>query len=290
MSMKTVLEVISAGAAFLEKRGVESPRLNMEHLLAHVLKLKRMQLYLQFDRPLGEDELAPLRDLMKRRAAREPLQHVLGTVEFGTHTFKSDRRALVPRPETEELVEKLLTGAKKAGSPPDRVVDVGCGSGCIGLSLAAAWPEASVLLLDVSPDARSLAAENAAALGLAAPRVRIAASDLLDAPEAAGPFDLIVANLPYIPSGEISGLSAEVRHDPALALDGGADGLQLIERLIAQAVPKLLPGGQLALEYGLGQAGAIAQRLDAAGFDSIRIEKDFTGRERLVFARKPAVF
>lgn len=139
------------------------PRLNMGHLLAHVLKLKRMQLYLQFDRPLGEEELAPLRDLMKRRSAREPLQHVLGTVEFGAHTFKTDRRALVPRPETEELVEKLLTSAKKAGSPPVRVVDVGCGSGCIGLSLAAAWPETSVLLLDVSADARALAAENAAA-------------------------------------------------------------------------------------------------------------------------------
>src|SRR5262245_51040608 len=160
--MKTVLETIRSGAPWLEKAGVENARLNMEHLLAKVLGCRRMQLYMDFDRPLGEDQLAPLRELLKRRGKREPLQHLLGSVEFMGHEFKCDARALIPRPETEELVEKILTEWKTGGdAPPAEILDMGTGSGIIGLSLALAFPDTKAVLADVSPEALGLARENA---------------------------------------------------------------------------------------------------------------------------------
>jgi release factor glutamine methyltransferase len=219
--MKTVLDVITATTAFFQKSGVESPRLNIEHLLAHVLKKKRMELYMEFDRPLAESELAPLRDLVRRRAAREPLQHLLGTVEFLGLTLKSDARALIPRSETEQLCEMLT--ATDCVWKSGRIADVGTGSGCIALALASKLPDAQVTGLDASDDALALARENAALTNLAA-RVAFAKSELLAAIE--GPLDLIVANLPYIPTAELAALQPEVHRDPSTALDGGADGLK----------------------------------------------------------------
>ena len=275
--MKTVLEVITATTAFFQKSGVESPRLNIEHLLAHVLKKKRMDIYMEFDRALTEAELAPLRELVRRRAQREPLQHLLGTVEFLGLTLKTDARALIPRPETEQLCEMLASAdcAWKGG----RIADVGTGSGCIALALAHALPDARVTGLDAADNALALARENADRCGLTA-RVTFAKSDLLSAAEA--PFDLIVANLPYIPTGELAALQPEVQRDPRAALDGGADGLDLIRRLLPQAAAKLRSGGTLALEVGLDQTVILSSEFPAHGFGNARILKDLQGRERFI--------
>lgn len=277
--MKSVLEVIQATTAYFTKHDVESPRLNIELLLAHVLGKRRMDLYLEFDRPLSDKELEPLRDLVRRRAAGEPLQHLLGTVEFLGRTFISDKRALIPRPETEQLCEMLLT-EYKAAPFTGRVLDVGTGTGIIALSLAASWPEAQVEAVDLSEDALSLARENAQKLGLAE-RVKIYRSDLLAATE--GQFQLIVANLPYIAASEIPGLSREVQHDPHSALDGGSVGTEIIFRLIAEAKEHLC--GQLALEIGHDQSEAVCQELAHHNYQDIKPTADYQGRNRYVFAK-----
>src|SRR6266436_6607676 len=188
----TVLEVLQATTAYFKKHNVENPRLNAEHLLAHMLRGKRIELYLEFERELTETELGPLRDLVKRRSEGEPLQHLLGTVEFCRLTFLCDKRAMVPRPETEELVEFLKSEIQ---DPKSQILDVGTGSGVIALSLAAEFPEARILAVDISDDALALAQENAAKLNLS-DRVQFMKRRLLENIE--GAFDLIVANLPYI--------------------------------------------------------------------------------------------
>ena len=272
--MKTVLEVITSTTDYFRRNGVESPRLNIEHLLAHVLGKKRMDLYMEFDRALDDAALDPLRGLVKRRAAGEPLQHLLGTVEFCGHVLGCDARALIPRPETEELCEKIIAGGVAA-----RVVDVGTGTGAIALTLALAWPAAQVDALDVSPDALALARENATRLALAE-RVRFHHSDLLAALD--GSCDVLVANLPYIAADELVSLGREVQRDPRLALDGGPDGLRLIERLADEA-PRILHG-RLALEIGAEQGGRVAALLAARNFQDIRVTADYQGRSRFVFA------
>lgn len=265
-----LLEVLRGAESYLAGRGVESPRLNAEHLLARALGLKRMELYLQFDRPLGEEERAPLREMVRRRGAREPLQHILGTAEFHGRVFACDRRALIPRPETEQLVEIALELARGFAAPA--VLDVGTGSGVIALTLALELPGAEVHATDISPDALALAAENAGRLGLEG-RVTMTAADLL--PAAGGPFHLIVANLPYIPTGDLAALAPEVRADPALALDGGPDGLQAIRALAPAAAPRLAPGGALLLEIGAGQAAAVAALLEDSKFRDISVREDY---------------
>jgi release factor glutamine methyltransferase len=272
--MKTVLEVIQSTTDYFRKHGVENPRLNIEHLLAHVLGKRRMDLYLEFDRPLGMEELDPLRGLVKRRTDGEPLQHLLGTAEFCGRTFLCDARALIPRPETEELCEKILRQRDAR-----RIVDIGTGSGVIALTLAAELLEAEVHAVDLSPDALALARQNAERLGLGE-RVRFHQGDLLAPVE--GTLDLLVANLPYIATTEIATLSTEVQRDPHLALDGGSDGLRLIERLLDEA-PRVLRG-RLALEIGHGQAASVTALLGARNFHDIRAETDYQGRERFVFA------
>jgi release factor glutamine methyltransferase len=265
-----LLEVLRGTERYLADRGVENPRLNAEHLLAHALGLKRMELYLQFDRPLTESERAPLRDLVKRRGAREPLQHVLGTAEFHGRTFACDKRALVPRPETEQLVELALEVAKEKTAAS--ILDIGTGSGVIALTIALELPSATLHATDLSPDALALAAENAARHALT-DRIVFHQADLLPPDDAR--FDLIIANLPYIPAEEIASLSPEVRHDPASALDGGTDGLDLIRRLIETAPDRLAPGGALLLEIGLGQADAVNALLSARKFRDISVRPDY---------------
>ena len=276
--MKSVLEVLRATTEYFTRHGVESPRLNAEHLVAHVLKKKRIELYMEFDRPLGETELAPLRELIRRRANGEPLQHLLGTVEFHGRVFASDARALIPRPETELLMELLL---KEPLPQAPCILDVGTGTGVIALTLAAQLPEADVTAVDLSPKALELARENAEKLGLAE-RVYFLPSDLLESVE--GLFDLIVANLPYIPGDEIAGLAREVQHDPRLALDGGPVGTEIIERLIGQARGHLKPGGRLVLEIGHDQSASVAAELERQNYRDIRPVPDYQGILRFLFA------
>lgn len=277
----TVLEVLQATAAYFKKHDVENPRLNAEHLLAHVLGRKRIELYLEFERQLSESELAPLRGLVKRRGEGEPLQHLLGTVEFCGHTFLCDDRAMVPRPETEQLVE-LLISKFKSEIANSRIVDVGTGSGVIALTLAAEFPEAEIVAVDLSEDALALARENAERLGLS-DRVRFVRSDLLGNVE--GIFDLIAANLPYISTEQRQTLSLEVLHDPEVALFAGAHGDELMWELIAQAPSRLRRGGILALEIGVGQSEALVSALAEKNYRDIWTEKDYSGVTRFLFAR-----
>ena len=275
----TVLEVLQATTAYFQKHKIESPRLNAEHLLAHVLGRKRIELYLEFERELTESELAPLRALVKRRSEGEPLQHLLGTVEFCGHVFLCDKRALVPRPETEELVELLKSQIRNSQS---RILDVGTGSGVIALSLAMKFPEAEVLAVDVSDDALALGRENAASLNLS-DRVRFLKDNLLENVE--GTFDLIVANLPYVSTQERHALSREVLHDPEIALFASERGDELIRKIIAQAPSHLRPGGMLALEIGLGQSAVLLSVLAEKNYRDIYSKTDYSGVTRFLFAR-----
>jgi release factor glutamine methyltransferase len=285
--MKTLLETHTAGAGYLEKRGVEEARLNMEHLLAHVLRCRRLDLYLRFNESLSEPDLSALRDLTRRRAEGEPLQHLLGTVDFLGHELISDHRALVPRPETEYLVDHLIKEyrAGRLGQQPARVLDMAAGSGCIGLTLAAAWKSQGVaaVLADISEDALDLSRLNASRLKLN--NVQFVRSDLFE--KVAGEFDLIVANLPYIPSGEIPVLSREVRRDPLLALDGGPDGTVITRRFLTDARAHLSPRAVIALELGEAQPPVIAALAADLGYLDIHTMADLAGIERFVFARAP---
>ena len=277
----TMLELLQSTADYFQKHNIESPRLNAEHLLAHVLGRKRIELYLEFERELKESELAPLRNLVKRRAEGEPLQHLLGTVEFCGRTFLCDKRALVPRPETEQLVELLISNFKSEIAH-SRVVDVGTGSGVIALTLAAEYPETEIVAADISQDALALAQENAERLGLGA-RVRFLKSDLLE--DVDGIFDVIAANLPYISKEQRQTLSREVLHDPDVALFSGARGDELLRELIAQAPSRLRAGGVLALEIGIGQDEALVSAMAEKNYRDIWAKNDYSGVTRFLFAR-----
>ena len=277
----TVLQVLQSSTDYFKRRKIDSPRLNAEHLLAHVLGRKRLELYLEFERALDEAELAPLRDLVRRRGEGEPLQHLLGTVEFCGQTFLCDKRAMVPRPETEELVEKIISDFRFEISDL-KILDVGTGSGIIALSLAAKFPEAEVHAVDLSDDALALAAENAKSLGLIE-RVRFAKGDLCESTNAE--FDLIVANLPYISTQDRHLLAREVLHDPEVALFGGEAGDELIRKLITQSTSHLRPGGLLALETGISQSEALMAFLREKNFHDIESKRDYSDIPRFLFAR-----
>jgi release factor glutamine methyltransferase len=274
-----VLEVLQSSTEYFKKRGIESPRLNAEHLLAHILKRKRIELYLEFERELAEEELAPLRELVRRRGQGEPLQHLLGTVEFAGQIFLCDKRALVPRPETEQLVELLKS---QAPNPKSQILDVGTGSGVIALSLAAHFPEAVVTATDISEEALALACENAERLGLTT-RVEFLRGDLLLYVNHV--YDLIVANLPYVPNNDRDTLSREVAHDPEVALFGGGRGDEIVRKLIEAAPSHLAPGGLLALEVGIGQADDLAALMAKKNYHDIKTERDYAGVIRFLFGR-----
>jgi release factor glutamine methyltransferase len=285
MPMPTLLEIIQKTTEFLASKGVESARLNAEQLVGHALGLKRMQLYLQFERFLPESDLEKIRPLVKRRAQREPLQHILGTVEWGGLVLKCDRRALVPRPETEELLELVLK--HRAAAPcasPMRILDLGTGTGALALALAKALPEARVTAVDASDDALALAGENTAALGLSE-RVSLVKSDWFSALPADETYEIIVSNPPYLTEVEVAEAEPEVRlHDPRSALVASDAGLADLRVIVREAVTRLTPGGLLALETGIAQHGAILQAVAAAGLTRGESVQDLSKRDRFVLA------
>ena len=279
--MLTVLEVIKKTTDFFAAKGIESPRLNAELLVGHALALKRMQLYMLFERPLTAAELESIRGLVRRRGQREPLQYILGEAEFFGLKLKVDRRALIPRPETERLLE-LVT--ERQAQPPATILDLGTGSGAIALGLAKLYPQALVTAVDLSDEALALAGENAAACGLAA-RVTLLRSDWFAELPAAARFDLIVANPPYLSAEETAQTAPEVQgHEPLNALTAPEGGLADLRRILAAAPRFLATGGLLALETGIAQHAELARLALEAGFKRTESRPDLTGRDRFLLA------
>jgi release factor glutamine methyltransferase len=281
--MQSVLEIIKKTTGFFSAKGIESARLNAELLIGHALGLKRMELYLQFERLLTEQDLEKIRPLVKRRSLREPLQYILGETEFSGLQIKVDRRALIPRPETEQLVEKLVSLVSPA---PATILDLGTGSGAIALALAKAFPSATVTGVDLSEEALALARENAEALGLT-DRVKLFSSDWFSALPDESRFALIVANPPYLSATEAAETAPEVRgFEPLSALTpaSGSSGAEDLRTIISGARKFLAPGGFLALETGPEQHPELLELLAAAGFSRRSSEPDLTGRSRFLFA------
>jgi release factor glutamine methyltransferase len=259
-------------------RGIESARLDAELIVAHALGITRTQVIIDASRPLEGEELSRLRDLVKRRRAHEPIAYLRGYREFYGLSFRVDPRVLIPRPETETLVDVALSRTRHV-SMSMRQLDLCTGSGCVAIAMARQRPTASVTASDISPDALALARENAQRLG--AYRIAFARSDLFAS--VGGRFDLITANAPYIPSAEIATLQADVRDfEPRLALDGGEDGLDLVRRIVDGAPDHLVPGGVLALEIGAGEAEETRALLEARGFIDVRADRDIARIERVV--------
>jgi release factor glutamine methyltransferase len=280
--MLTLLDVIKRTTEFFAARRVESPRLNAELLIGHALGLRRMQLYLQFERPLTEAELEKIRPLVRRRSQHEPLQYVVGETEFHGLRLKVDRRALIPRPETEQLVE-LVVG--NCATPPARVLDLGTGTGAIALAFAQHFAEASVTAVDVSSEALALAAENADSTGLVG-RVRFLQGNWFDGVQRDERYDLIVANPPYLSAQEVEAAPAEVREfEPALALVSGEEGLADLLTILRQAAQYLTAGGLLAMETGPGHHTALGEAATANGFSRTESHRDLAGRDRFFLAR-----
>ena len=278
--MTTILDVLEKGTSFLDKKGIAEPRLNMELMVACELGIKRMDLYLRFDQPLDKTALASLREKLKKRSENVPLQHINKVVHFGNYEFYCDHRALIPRPETEELVDLVK---KQLLTKPARILDVGCGSGVIGLTLSKDLGSdcEQLTLADLSTEALSLCEQNRKALEVKATLIE---SNLFSS--ITGTFDLIVANLPYIAEGERAKLEPEVLHDPEMALFSGSDGLDLLRLFCAECTTYLNTGGLVALEVGYDQGEIVAGFLREAGLTKVLIGNDLNGIARFPLAQQ----
>ena len=280
----TVLEAIQKSADFLGKKNVESARLNAELLLAHLLKLPRMKLYLNFERALSQKETDDYRDLVKRRATREPLQHITGSTSFCGIEIAVNHHALVPRPETEQLAEAGWNFLLSLNSP-STALDFGTGTGCIAMALAVKCPNAKIFALDVSADALVLAKQNAVA-NKVSERVDFFQGDGFSALPKNSQFDLIASNPPYIASAEIETLQPEVRDfDPRAALDGGADGLDFYRMLAREGKNFLKPDGRIMAEFGAGQADAIKKLFAGEKWIVEAVQEDYSHRARFLIAK-----
>jgi release factor glutamine methyltransferase len=275
------LELVRVTAEFFADKGIDSPRLDAELLLAHVLGLDRLQLYLQHDRPLIPAEVDAYRELVRQRGQRIPLQHLLGETTVLDHRYLVRPGVFVPRPETETLIEVCASLGE-----PGAIVEVGPGTGVVGLSLLARWPQATLYAVDIEPAAVELSRENAARLGLE-DRTEFVCADALSSTLPS--CDLFVSNPPYVVSSIIDELEPEVSdHDPRVALDGGPDGLEFFRQLLPVAFAALGDGGWIALEHGDDQGQSVPALLREAGFNSVRDEPDLAGRARVAVGHKPA--
>ena len=277
----TVRELLAWSRSWFEQRQVESPRLTAELLLSHVLDVARIRLYVDIERPLEKDELSRYRELLQRRAKGEPVQYLVGGAEFYGRRFKTDPRALIPRPETELLVERALR--HRDATAAFRFLDVGCGSGAIGLTLAAERTKATGVLVDLSADAAALARENAEKLGVSE-RVDLRVGDLFSPVEGES-FDVVVANLPYIPEGERASLAVHVRdHEPSLALFSGTDGLDAYRRLVPGLSRVLPTGGLVVFEHHEAHAEPLSALLSPSDWSDVTCERDLAGLPRFLWA------
>lgn len=285
----TVLQAIQRSVDFLSKKGVESPRLQAELLLAHVLQVPRMKLYLDFERILTDDQQATLRELVRRRGQREPLQHILGTTSFCGLDLEVNGDVLVPRPETELLAElgwQFLKKVAERDVDPPTALDFGTGSGCIAIAIAVQCTDAQAVAIDKSIAALTLARRNAARHAVDS-RIEFLMSDGFAALPAKSKFDLIISNPPYIPTAEIATLEPEVRdHDPRPALDGGADGLDFYRRLARETVAFLRPEGRIMVELGHGQEAAVRKIFSDEKWVVEFVEPDYHRVPRILAARR----
>lgn len=279
----TVREVLNGTRDCFRKAGITPARFEAENLLAQALEVERLQLYLHPERTLTLEERGRLRQLVSLRRAGTPLQYLIGSTEFYNCRLRVDGRVLIPRPETEQLVERVL--ADHQGRPLGRTLDLGTGSGAIAIALALARPDEKIIASDRSAAALQLARENAARNGVAE-RIDFRCSNwFAELPDI---FDLIIANPPYISSQELAQLPSEIRaHEPSLALNGGADGLEALRQIVQDAPVHLRPGGHLYLEIGAGQAPAVEQLLsEGSGFTALAIHEDLAGHPRFVRAQR----
>jgi release factor glutamine methyltransferase len=280
----TVQLVIKWTAEHFQKKGLDNPRLEAEVLLAHLLGIDRMGLYLNYDRPLKEEERQAYREMIQRRQAGEPLAYIVGSKEFWSLRLAVSPECLIPRPETEHLVEEAVRIGRGL-EPPLRVLEIGHGCGAVAIALAKELDDAEIVATDISAGACSLAQENAAAQGVEG-RIRFFLGDLF--PIGAEPFDLICSNPPYIPTAEVLQLAPEIRdYEPLTALDGGEDGLSFFRRIAQAASAFLKAGGWLLLEMGQGQAPQVAAILQGQGFQQIDLIPDYAGVKRVIRAQWP---
>jgi release factor glutamine methyltransferase len=278
----TVQKVITWTTEHFKKKGMDNPRLDAEVLLAHLLGIDRMGLYLNYDTPLKEGERSIYREMIQRRTAWEPVAYIIGHKEFWSMKFEVSPECLIPRPETEHLVEAAVRIGKEL-RPPLRVLEIGHGCGAVAIALATELAEAQIVAIDISPGAQSLAQKNAEAHGVGE-RVQFVQGDLY--PPRQEPFGLICSNPPYIPTGEILQLALELRdYEPLTALDGGEDGFRFLRDIVQGAPDFLIEGGWLLLEMGKGQDSQVSAMLQERGFSHIDLIPDYAGIKRVIKAQ-----
>ncbi len=279
----TVGRLLNWTRDYLRSKGLDQPQLCAQLLLASALGCTRLELYVRFETVPSPEEVAAFRELVRRAAGGKPIAHLVGHKEFFSLDFAVTSDVLIPRPETETLVEVVLEIVRTRPSPVDRILDLCTGSGCVAAALAHQLPDVHVVATDVSPEALVVARDNMERLGLSE-RVTLCQGNLYDAlPDETQAFPMIVGNPPYVKTSDLEGISADVaKHEPRIALDGGDDGLEAIRRIVGEGPRYLAAGGFLAIEIGYDQAEAVRDLFRQAGFDAIRSTRDALGHERVM--------